>query len=214
MEKVVLKANKRNIGNKSEKKKIRKTGRILGVFYMRNMDTIPIDVSEKDINPLIFTSDTHLISLQLNEQEEHECVIKDIQFDPITDKVVHFDLLGLTTGETFQLEVPVQLHGNPVGVKEGGIIQHIIHKLEIECLPKDIPQHIDIDISNLKLGDAFHVRDLNLENIKMITPEDTVIVAITHPKIEKEPVAAEEIAEGEAAQPELIGKEKEEKEEE
>lgn len=214
MENVILKANKRNTNSKSERTSLRNNGKVPGIFYMKEHESIPLYVTEKEINPLIFTSDTHLISLQMDGYEEHECIIKDVQFDPITDKVLHFDLLGLIKGEAFQLEVPVQLHGNPVGVKEGGIIQHSIHKLEIECLPKDIPQHIDIDVSNLKIGDAFHVKDLSLENITVLTPKDAVIVTITHPKVEKEPVPVEELAEGEAVQPELVGKEKEEKEEE
>ncbi len=213
MENVILKANKRNTASKAEKTNLRNSGKIPGIFYMKENESVPLYVNEKEINPLIFTSDTHLISLQMDGYGEHECIIKDVQFDPITDKVLHFDLLGLVKGETFQLEVPVRLHGNPVGVKEGGIVQHSIHKIEIECLPKDIPQHIDIDITDLKLGDAFHVRDLSLENISFITPKDTVIVTVTHPKVEKEPVPAEELAEGEVTQPELVGKEKEGKEE-
>jgi large subunit ribosomal protein L25 len=214
MENVILKANKRGARSKSEKNKLRSSGKVPGVFYIKEHESLPLYVNEKEINPLVFTSDTNIISLQVDGNEEHECIIKDVQFDPITDRVIHFDLLGLTKGETFQLEVPVRLKGNPVGVKEGGIIQHIIHKLEIECLPKDIPQHIDIDITNLKIGDAIHVRDLKLENISFITSEGAVIVAVTHPKVEAEQPAAEEPVEGEITQPELVGKGKEDKEEE
>jgi large subunit ribosomal protein L25 len=214
MENVILNANKRDVSSKSEKNKLRNSGKVPGVFYMRDHESLPLYVNEKEINPLVFTSDTHIISLTVDGSGEHECIIKDVQFDPITDKVLHFDLLGLTKGETFQLEVPVRLKGNPVGVKEGGIIQHIIHKLEIECLPKDIPQHIDIDITDLKIGDAIHVRDLKLENISFVTSEGAVIVTISHPKVEAEPAPAEEQVEGEIAQPEVIGKGKEEKEEE
>jgi large subunit ribosomal protein L25 len=213
MENVILKANKRKTDKKAEKNSIRNSGKVPGVFYMKEHESIPLYATEKELNPLVFTSDTHIISLQMDGFEEHECIIKDIQFDPITDKVLHFDLLGLTKGEAFQIEIPVQLHGNPIGVKEGGIIQHSIHKLEIECLPKDIPQHIDIDISALKLGDAFHVRDLSLENISILTSKDAVIVTITHPKVEKEPTPTEELGEGVATQPELVGKGKEEEEE-
>jgi large subunit ribosomal protein L25 len=214
MENVILNANKRDVSSKSEKNKLRNSGKVPGVFYMRDHESLPLYVNEKEINPLVFTSDTHIISLTVDGSGEHECIIKDVQFDPITDKVLHFDLLGLTKGETFQLEVPVRLKGNPVGVKEGGIIQHIIHKLEIECLPKDIPQHIDIDITDLKIGDAIHVRDLKLENISFVTSEGAVIVTISHPKVEAEPALAEEQVEGEITQPEVIGKGKEEKEEE
>jgi len=212
MEKVVLKASVRKNISKSSRSELRKAGKILGVYYSKHGSPIPIGVVEKEINPLVYTTETHLISLQLDGNEELDCVIKDIQFDPISDRVVHFDLLGLTSGETFQLEVPVQFHGSPVGIKEGGVLQLLLHKLEVECLPKDIPQHIDIDIQGLKLGDAIHVKDLILENLSILNPEDAVIVTVTHPKAEKEPVA--EGAEETPAEPEVIGKEKTETEEE
>lgn len=211
MEKVVLKANVRKNISKTSRGELRKAGKIPGVYYSKHGSPIPIGVVEKEINPLVYTTETHLISLQLDSNEELDCVIKDIQFDPITDRVIHFDLLGLTSGETFQLEVPVQFHGSPVGVKEGGVLQMLLHKLEIECLPKDIPQRIDINIQGLKLGDAIHVKDLQLENLTILNPEDAVIVTVTHPKAEKEATA--EGAEKEAAaEPEVIGKEKAEKE--
>ncbi|HSD63475.1 MAG TPA: 50S ribosomal protein L25, partial [Ignavibacteriaceae bacterium] len=185
MDKMILEAEVRETGNKKASKFVRKNGRVPGIYYSKHDTPVHISVTEKAINPLVFTSETHLISLQVDGRV-FDCVVKDIQFDPITDKVVHFDLIGLTTGETFQLEVPVLLHGTPVGVKEGGIVQHLIHKLEIECLPKDIPQRVDIDITNLKIGDSVHVKDLTLENITILNTEDSVIVAVSHPKLEKE----------------------------
>ncbi len=206
MEKVVLKANVRESVTKSSRNSLRRNGRVPAVYYSKHDNPISIEVSEKSIHPLVYTTETHIISLQLDGKDNLDCVIKDIQFDPISDKVVHFDLLGLTMGETFQMEVPIQFHGNPVGIKEGGILQTVLHKLEIECLPKNIPQHIDINIQDLKLGDAIHVKDLQLENIKILTLEDSIIVTVTHPKAEKEtPV---EGAVEEPTEPEVIGKEK------
>lgn len=211
MEKIVLKANMRNSISKSSRSSIRKSGRVPGVFYSKHESPIAIDVTEKSIKPLVFTAETHLISLEIDGKDNHECVIKDVQFDPVTDRVVHFDLLGLTVGEKFQLEVPIQYHGNPIGVKEGGVLQQFLHKLEIECLPKDIPQRLDINIQDLKLGDAIHVKDLNFENITILNLESSVIVAVTHPKVEKE-ATPEELAAQAEAQPEVIGKDKEEEE--
>ncbi len=211
MEKVVLNGNIRKDFSKAARNKLRNEGRIPGVFYSKHDASISIDVTEKSIHPFVFTSERHLISLKIEGQEEHECVIKDVQFDPVTDKVIHFDLLGLTSGETFQLEVPLLFQGNPVGVKEGGVLQQFLHKLDIECLPKDIPQHLEISIQELKLGDAIHVGDLSFENITVLNPEDTVIVTVTHPKVEKEPAEVEE-EEGQA-EPEVIGKESSEEEE-
>ncbi len=213
MEKSILEAEVREIGSKQASKLVRNSGKVPGVYYSKHDSPVHLAVSEKAINPLVYTAETHLVSLKV-DGKELDCVIKDVQFDPITDKVVHFDLIGLTSGETFQLEVPVQLHGTPVGIKEGGIIQHLIHKIELECLPKDIPQRIDIDITELKIGDSIHVKDLNIENITFLSPEDAVIVSVAHPKVEKEPVEGEEAAGEEQAEPEVIGKGKGEEEEE
>jgi len=210
MEKVILKANVREANSKSFRNNLRKSGRIPGVYYSKHGKPISIDVLDKTINPLIYTTETHLISLQIEGQQDLDCVIKDVQFDPLTDKVVHFDLLGLTSGETFQFEVPIKFNGNPVGIKEGGVLQTFLHKLDIECLPANIPQHIDLNIQDLKIGDSIHIKDLSLENITVLNPEETVIVSVTHPKAEKEEVAEEEAET--AAEPEVIGKETTEEE--
>ena len=212
MEKVVLEANSRKTGSKSENKTKRKNGRIPGVFYMKGTDPISIDVSEKAIKPLIFTGETHLVGLKVDNNQELDCIIKDVQFDPVTDRVVHFDLLGLTSGETFELEVPIVFKGSAVGVKDGGVLQQHLHKLEIECLPKDIPQHLEVDVTELKIGDSIHISDLSFDKVTILNPKTTVVVSVNHPKVEKEPTP-EEVVE-EPTEPELIGKGKEEVEEE
>ncbi|HEY6907604.1 MAG TPA: 50S ribosomal protein L25 [Ignavibacteriaceae bacterium] len=213
MEKSILEAEVRQTGSKQASKLVRNNGKVPGVYYSKHDSPIHLAVPEKAIIPLVFTSETHIVSLKV-EGKELDCIIKDVQFDPVTDRVVHFDLIGLTSGETFQIEVPVQLHGTAAGIKEGGIVQHLIHKLEIECLPKDIPQRIDIDISELKIGDSVHVSDIKVENVTFLDPEDAVIVSVVHPKLEKEPVEGEAAAVEEQTEPEVIGKGKPEEEEE
>lgn len=212
MEKVILTASVRKPSKKSVRKNLRNSGRIPGVYYIKNSEPISIEVTEKDIKPLVFTAETHLIGLKVDGNQELDCVIKDVQFDPVTDRIVHFDLLGLTSGETFQLEVPVLFIGNPVGVKDGGIIQQQLHKLEVECLPQHIPQHLEINITDLQIGDSIHISDLNFENITILNSGSTLVVAVSHPKVEKE-VAPEEGA-AEPTEPEVIGKGKAEEEEE
>lgn len=213
MEKMILEAEVRETGSKQASKLVRKNGKVPGIYYSKHDSPIHISVTEKAIHPLVYTAETHLISLQV-DGNVYDCVVKDIQFDPLTDKIVHFDLIGLTTGETFQLEVPIQLRGTPIGIKEGGIVQQMIHKLEIECLPKDIPQRVEIDITNLKIGDSIHVKDLKLENITILNTEDSVIAAVSHPKIEKEVVEEGAAAAEEPTEPEVIGRGKAEEEEE
>lgn len=213
MEKKTLKANVRNQISKSALSNLRKNGKVPGVFYSRVIKPISIEVSEKAIRPFVFTAKSNLISLEVENDKNYDCIVKDVQFDPVTESIVHFDLLGLIEGEKFQLEVPIQYSGTAIGIKEGGIVQQVLHKLEIECFPKDIPEYLKIDITNLKLGESIHPSDLSFENIDILTPPSTVVVAVVHPKVEKEPVAGEVAAEA-PAEPEVIGKGKAEEEEE
>ncbi len=217
MEKVIIEANERKTINKRSRNSLRNEGRVPGVLYGSRMEPIPIDVTRLEINPLVFTAKTNLISLKLDGHEEYECVIKDVQFDPVSDEVLHFDLIGLTRGEKIQLEVPIKLLGNAVGVKEGGLLQESMHKLSIECLPKDIPQLLELEVTELNIGDSIHVSDLNFENITILNPENTIVVSVVLPKVE---IEVEEVEEGEeleeeegAAEPEVIGKGKESEEE-
>ncbi len=214
MEKTKLKASERKDFTKSTIKRFRKEGMIPGVFYSKNNTPIHINVVDRTINPLVFTAKTHLISLELEGHEEYECIIKDVQFDPVTDRVIHFDLLGLTKGEKIILEIPVQLIGTPVGVKEGGVIQHVMHKIEVECLPRNIPEHITVDVTGLKLGDSIHIGDLNYEDIEFIDSKESLIVQVTHPKIKEEAAPVVEGVGEELKEPEVISKGKQEENEE
>ncbi len=212
MENVILEANLRETINKAARNKIRNEGRVPGIYYSKYDEPVAFDVDEKEITPLVFTSTRNIISLKVKGKEEHECILKNVQFDPITDKIVHFDLLGLKRGEKFQLNVPVSFVGSSIGVKEGGVLQVGFHKLFIECLPKDVPQSLEVNIENLDIGDTIHIENLNFENITILTPADAVVVSVTHPKVEAEPVV--EDLEEEMTEPEVIGKSDEEKEEE
>ena len=123
-------------------------------------------------------------------------------------------MLGLTKGEKIKLEIPLQLVGTAVGVKEGGVIQHVMHKVEVECLPRNIPEHIVVDVSGLKLGDSFHIGDLNYEDIEFMVPKESLIVQVTHPKVKEEAAPTEEVTGEEPTEPEVIAKGKKEEEEE
>jgi large subunit ribosomal protein L25 len=210
MEKIVLKAIERKIGKKSDLNELRKRGRIPGVFYSGHDQAVAIDVPDKALKPLVYTSETHLVSLEIEGGSSFDCVLKDVQFDPITDKVIHFDLFGLTTGEKIQIEVPLRLVGNAAGIRDGGILTQVLHKLDVKCLPNDMPTHIDVDVSKLNVGDSLHVSDLNLESLDILTVEDTVVASVTHAKQEK---VAEQVETEEITEPEVISKGKAETEE-
>ena len=211
MAEIILKAEKRSEFKKSSSKQLRKSGVIPGIFYLSGEQNIPIKVNELSIRPLVFTSESHIVNLQIEGEKPFSCILKDVQFDPITTKITHFDLIGLKEGEEITIEVTVILKGTAAGSKEGGIVQHNLHKLEVKCLPQNIPGHIDIDISNLNIGDSIKVGNIKIEGVNILNDENASIVSVIPPVIEAE-VAAAPVTE-EAAEPEVISKGKKEEEE-
>lgn len=214
MEKVLLNANKRSDISKSATNLLRRQGKIPGVIYSKHIEPISVEVLEGALNPLVFSARTHLISLNIEDGNKLDCIIKEVQFDPVSDKIVHFDLQGFDATEKIQIEIPIQLNGTAIGLKEGGILQHVLHKLDIQCLPSAIPEEITLDVTNLKLGDSIHVKDVKIDGVEILNAEDSIVVTVTHPKKEKEPVAEETAEEEETTEPEVIGKGKTEEKEE
>ncbi|MBI1806425.1 MAG: 50S ribosomal protein L25 [Ignavibacteria bacterium] len=185
---------------------LRRDGNIPGVFYIHGEENIPITVAEKSLKPLIYTSETHIVNLKLNTGNDKNCILRAIQFDPVTDRPIHFDLQGLRENEEITLEVPITITGGtPVGVRDGGVLQQVIHRLKISCLPKHIPDHIEVNVAELKINHFVHVRDLKVENIAILENENSSIVGVVPPTIEKEPTPGTPVAE-EAVEPEVIGK--------
>lgn len=214
MAEVVLKAEKRSIGTHSKINTSRKQGKIPGVFYLHNTENIPIQAEALALRPIVYTAEAHIINLQLEDATERKCIVREIQFDPITDRVIHFDLMGLRAGEKIRLEVPILLEGAAIGVREGGIVQHTLHRVEVECLPADLPQHITVNIDNLHIGDAVKVGDLKIDGVEFTFNPDQSIVSIVHPKVVAEATpAVEGEAEAAPAEPEVITKGKKEEEE-
>ena len=205
----VLKATKREIsasGAKGIMNQLRKDGFVPGVYYSKGKEQINFTVEAITLNKYVYTSETNVLQLTFEGEEPLGAIIKDIQFDPVTDKVVHIDLLGLTLGQVLQLEIPLSFVGSAIGVKEGGILQEQLHKLDVECLPRHIPQNLEIDVSELALGDSIHVSDLDFENIKILNSDDTSVVSVVQPKVEEEEVDEDAVDSDVPAQPEVISK--------
>jgi large subunit ribosomal protein L25 len=207
MSEVVLNAEVRKETGKKAKR-LRYNGKIPGVYYAHDEGNINITTTPLALKPLIYTSDTHLINLQLDNGETKTCVLRDVQFDPVTDRPIHFDLQGVKENEELTVQVPVILKGSPQGVKDGGTLQFIMHKVRIACLPKFIPEHIELEVTSLKMNDSIHIRDIKLENVRILDNESAAVVAVVPPTIIKEevpPGAAPEAAAA-PAEPEVIAK--------
>ncbi len=213
MSEIVVEAKVRKDIRKSAKS-VRKEGYIPGIFYGHGEENIPIQATLGNLRPVVYSSDTHVVSLKLDNGESKTCIVRDLQFDPITDKLVHFDLYGLQADEQVTMGIPINLIGTAKGVKDGGMVQQTLHEIEVKCFPRDIPEHIDVEISHLDVGDSIHVSSLDVPNVEILEEEDTTIVAIVPPTILKEPEEeAAEVSE-EMEEPEVVGKGKKEDEEE
>lgn len=221
MENLVLEVNKRsdNELKKNASRRLRRDGFIPAVMYGLDLEPVSIKVSEKEFKDLLKgRSAANLIfDMVINEngnRKKETVILKDIQRDPISREFLHLDFLRIQMEKEVETLVPIIIinEEESIGVKEeGGVIQHGLRELHISCLPKDIPEKIEYDVANLKLGESVRVSDIKApENIKVLSHPEEVVVSIIHPtqlREEKE-VIEEEITEEE--EPELVGKEKEE----
>jgi large subunit ribosomal protein L25 len=143
-------------------------------------------------------------------------LIREVQVDPLSGFVVHVDLNRISTTERLEVEVPVELEGIAIGVKEfGGILQHAVRSLLLKCMVDKIPDEIKVDVSALNVGDSIHVSDLQIPDVEILEEPDTTIASVVPPTVMKEPTAEEaEAAAAEPAEPEVVGRKKEEEGEE
>jgi len=206
-----LKAEKRSTSTKGELNDLRKTGLIPGVFYAKDQGNFTISMHENQLKKIVYTSEAHIVSLDV-EGQTYRCILKDVQFDPLTDKMVHFDLQGVIAGQIMQIQVPIVLKGSAKGVKEGGVLEHHLTKVDIECLPKHLPENIEINVSELRVGDSISCGDLELDNVKILNNPDSVIVGVSSTRAAEEETTEVDLDE-EVQQPEVIKKGKAEDEE-
>ena len=198
MEQIALKATIRETKGKEKAKKMRGQGQVPGVVYHRGERSIPISVDTKEITRILRSAggDNVLINLTIEKEKKksRSVLIKEIQQDPVKRGILHVDFNEISLTEKITVDVEVVAQGEPVGVKqEGGLLDHPLRELKVQCLPADIPKHIDVDVSQLKLNDSIHVRDLKLsEKIKVLTdPEALLFQVKLHVEEKPEEAAAE-----------------------
>jgi len=185
----LLHAETRESTGKGFARKLRKRGKIPGIFYAHNEKPIPIMLDEKDTMKIL-TSESGLIDIQIGSKRKRKAIIKDAQTDPVKQKLLHVDVMGVRLKEKINVEVPIHVVGNAVGVKDhGGILHQYLHVIEISCLPLDIPEHIEIDVTNLNIGDAITLDALSIENVEILGEPEQPIVNVLAPTVIREPVA-------------------------
>lgn len=201
MDAITLDVKPRETGKRAAKE-IRRAEEVPCVLYGLHTEPVHFRVPILDLRPLIYTAETHRVSFKL-EGESYECIVKHIDYHPVTDVPIHVDFLALTEGETIDMTIPVSLVGTPAGVKAGGVLSQTLLDLEVRCLPKDIPGQIEVHVDHLEIGDALHVSDLEVENVEVLTDPARTIVTVSAPRAEEEPeeeglvLEGEELPEGE-----------------
>lgn len=207
MSEIVITANIRTeLGKRA--KELRRKGQVPGIYYGQGQKNVPIAMSELTLNPIFRSSATHIITLKLDDGSSHLCIMRDIQVDPLSGNPVHFDLYGINPDMKLVIEIPVVLRGTPKGVKDGGVLNQMMHRIRVECLPKDIPDRVEINVENLEINRSVHVSDLVIPNVEIKESGDNTVAAVNPPTVIKEPeaVVAEGALEAAPAEPEVIAK--------
>jgi large subunit ribosomal protein L25 len=215
----VLEAQARKPGTKNEARRVRRDGKIPAVVYGAGKDSLPISVDPRVVTRILNSETGHnsIFDLAL-DGEKTKAMIVDWQYEPIKGRLLHIDLKRIALDKVLRVSVPIFLTGEAAGVKqEGGILEQMLREVEIECLPADIPSHIDVDVSHLTFGKVLRVSDLpHSEKLKFLTDANQPVAHVT--SVKEEVVVTPEAAAAEAgavpAEPEVIKKGKQETEEE
>jgi large subunit ribosomal protein L25 len=182
MEEKVIKASIRTEKGKNANRRLRSEGIIPGVLYSHGTSEL-LQIESKDFFNLFHghISESVIFSLDIKGHDDGEqlAFVKDYDKDPVTGEIIHLDFFKVTRGEKIQTIVPVELTGTPAGVRIGGQLDIGDREIDIECLPKDLPEKIVVDIAELNIGDVVHTGDISLpEGIKLMSPSDNIIASV------------------------------------
>jgi large subunit ribosomal protein L25 len=212
--KATLKAQKREDMGKGASRTLRRSGRVPAVLYGRELESIHLSVDAHEAEHLFrsISVDNTIVDLTVDgEKKPYQTLVREIQTHPWRDSLVHIDFLRIQEGVEVDLEVPVELVGVPKGVRlSAGVLEQIVHELEVRCVPSKIPQSFTLDVTELDINDSLHVSDIELpEGVEILMSPDQTICAVAIPRVVEEAELAEpvvvaegeEAAEGEAKEP-------------
>jgi len=214
MEEIILEIQPRDELGKNKVKDLRGKGFIPAVVYAEGKKSQAIKVSHRQLWQLIHQHrlESMVINLKIQDDKKQKgrpCLIKEIQYDPVKGDIIHVDFNEISLTKVIKVNVPVVAKAEPIGVKqEGGSLEHILWEIEVECLPTDIPKGIEVDVSQLKIGDAIHIKDITFpSNIKVLNALEAIVFSVTAPI--KEEVVVPAVEGEEKQEPEVIKEKKE-----
>ena len=213
MPEVVVATPREGKFNKNAARRVRRAGKIPAVVYGAGHDPVAVEVDPKQISRILYSESGHntIFDVKIGDSSAAaKAMIVDWQREPIKDQLIHIDLKRIALDKALRVSVPVKMVGTPVGVKmQGGILDQVLREVEIECLPTDIPSHIDVDISNLGLHEVLRVSDLpHADKVKFLAPEDATVAHVVAIREEAAGVvdAATASTAGTPAEPEVAKK--------
>jgi len=211
---VVLKSSRREQVGSAVSRRMRQAGSVPAVYYGRGEAPVALALHAKELDALLHGAAGSNVIVDLKVEGDaaldRKAILREIQRHPVRGNIIHVDLQHISLSERITVEVPVVLLGVPTGVKDGGgILEHLLREVEVECLPTDIPEKLTADVSHLNIGDSVHVSDLSAPNITIRTEAERAVASVVPPTVLEEVKPAEATQ----AEPELVKKEKDEEEE-
>lgn len=213
MEEISLEAELREQRGRAAVKDLKESGYLPAVVYSHGKDALSLQISRSALLKLVHQHhlETSIINLKIKNDKKaaRPCLIKEIQYNPVGENIVHLDFNEISLTEAIKVNIPIETRGEAVGVKqEGGSLEHLLWEIEVECLPTNIPKNIEVDISPLKMGEAVYVKDLVFSpGVKPLHDPAAVVLHIVAPMKEEAPAEA---VEGEVKEePEVIKEKKE-----
>lgn len=178
MKSITIKGSKRKELGKSSSKKLRNEGKVPCVLY-GDGEPIHFYSSEIDFKKLVYTPDAHTVNIELGEKKQFNAIMQDIQFHPVTDSIIHIDFYQLSEDKEVSIDIPVRLEGQAPGVlNSGGMLTRNKRKLKVRALPKNLPDSILVDISNLELGDKIYTSNLKNDHYTFLHSDSTVVTQV------------------------------------
>ena len=194
-----LNLNERKDKGKSKARSLRRDGMVPGVYYFHGEQNVNLQIDKKNLYHAISTGQ-HVFEIEMKGETQY-VTIKGIQYHPVTDEVLHIDLMRVNMSEKMNFTIPISLEGEAEGVKEGGVLSQILTSIEVNCLPTSVPDSIVVDVSNMELNSNMTIDDIVdiPEDVEIISDLESTIATVAPPKEEEEPVVEEleELEEGE-----------------
>ena len=194
METLEIQVDPRDPDGKRQARRLRRSGKIPGVLYGPKTQAVALEFNGKEFSTRVARLEgSHLVRLKSasGALADKVALVKEMQFHPITGEVVHADLYEVDLSAKIRVHIPLHFIGKGAGVVRGGVLQPIVREIEVECLPLDIPEFFNVDVSELDIGDSVHIEDLPMpEGIRAIYESNLALVTVVPPTVEEAPAAA------------------------